>query len=502
LRSPGHQNRTTSLTIGPRSRKIQALAMMLVLCLVTFVVLAGGEAWAAEQPSQTTQLGTVQTTTTINGKVTEPVAGVTPPVETPPVETPPVETPPVETPPVETPSAEKPPTKEPAPPPPPTTEETPPAEEPSSPPVEPAPSTPEPEPAPQPAPQWFAVVITDGEIVESDPVVTSWSVTDFGWELEPEPMPNASPDVIDPALDPAAAPAADGYASEPTPDAEPAVPDWEDAPPPVDMAPDPVLPVLGPAAASEQVPPDSGLAGLVRGLVADPVAPRGDGGGPLPQSTLLKEIKEAPTTALATALATTLLGTGPDSAAPAKNAPANNAPAKNAPANNAPANNAAPAARLTPSAPTPTVPASVGGALRLPSSLGATAAGAAVGTAVESVRSAAASVATEVLGTLAGGSPGLSSTNSTDGTQEDQPSEGTTPQQAPAPPLTPVGGSSFSPSTGGGQLGTGGSFAPLLVGILALLATSLLRCDFRTYLISCEMPKPSSALLMPLERPG
>jgi hypothetical protein len=49
--------------------------MMLVLCLITFVVLAGGEAWAAEQPSQTTQPGTVQSTTTINGKVAEPVAG-------------------------------------------------------------------------------------------------------------------------------------------------------------------------------------------------------------------------------------------------------------------------------------------------------------------------------------------------------------------------------------------------------------------------------------------
>jgi hypothetical protein len=65
-----------------------------------------------------------------------------------------------------------------------------------------------------------------------------------------------------------------------------------------------------------------------------------------------------------------------------------------------------------------------------------------------------------------------------------------------------VGSSSFSLFTGGGQLGIGGGFTPLLVGILALLATSLLRRDFRTYLISCEMPKPSSALLLPLERPG
>jgi hypothetical protein len=51
-------------------------------------------------------------------------------------------------------------------------------------------------------------------------------------------------------------------------------------------------------------------------------------------------------------------------------------------------------------------------------------------------------------------------------------------------------------------LGTGWGSAPLLVGILALTAAILLRRDFRKYLISCEMPKPSSALLLPLERPG
>jgi hypothetical protein len=61
----------------------------------------------------------------------------------------------------------------------------------------------------------------------------------------------------------------------------------------------------------------------------------------------------------------------------------------------------------------------------------------------------------------------------------------------------------FSPFTGAaGQLGAGGGVAPLLVGILALLTVILTRRDFRTYLIACEMPKPSSALLRPLERPG
>ena len=425
MRSLGYQNRTTSLTIGPRSRKIQALAMMLVLCLVTFVVLAGGEAWAAEQPSQTTQPGTVQSTTMINGKVAEPVAEATPPVKTAPVETPPAQTPPP-------PTNETPPTEEPSPPPP--KNETPRAEEPSPPPVDPPPPTPEPEPAPQPTPQWFAVVITDGEVVESEPVSTSQSVADFGQVLEPKPMSNASPDVFDPTPTPAAPAAADdGYASGP--------------------APDPVLPVPGPAAASEHViPAASGLAGLVRGLVAEPAAlpaaspaaPRGDGG-----------LRPTPA-------------------------------------------DANPAAGLTPSAPVQTVPASVGGALRLPSSLGTTAASAA--RTVQSAATSAASVAAEVLGSLTGGSPVNSSTNSTDGTQE-QPSEGT-PQ--PAPPLTPVGGGQFSLSTtgGGGLAGPGGGLAPVLVGILALLATILLRRDFRTYLISCEMPKPSSALLLPLERPG
>jgi hypothetical protein len=141
--------------------------------------------------------------------------------------------------------------------------------------------------------------------------------------------------------------------------------------------------------------------------------------------------------------------------------------------------------------------------LQLPSSLGATAA-----SALGTLQSAAASVATataEVLGSFTSGSLGTSSTNySTHGTQEEQqPSdEGAPRQPAPAPLAPPAGSGFFSLSTGEGQLGSGSGFAPLLVGILALLATVLLRRDLRTYLVSCELPKPSSALLLPLERPG
>jgi hypothetical protein len=366
----------------------------------------------------------------INGKVAEPVPVAMKP---PAVVTPPVENPAVEAPAPPPPRNETPPAKEPSPLPP--RNETPPAEEPSPLPSDPAPSTPEvatPQPTPRPAPQWFTTT-TDGEGVESAPVLTtSQSVTDFDQVLAPKPMPKASPDftadvtpgVTDPAPAPAAPAAAayGGYASAPSPD--------------------PVLPVPGPAASEQVLPEVSGLAGLVRGFVAEPAVPWKNGD---PSRTPVNP--------------TAVTG-------------------------------------LTPSTPVPTVPASVVGALRLPSSVGTTAA-----SAVGTVQSAAASVASataEVLGNLTGSLTEPSAA----GIQEDQPFGGT---PEPAPPLAPpAGGSgSFSPFTGGGQLGTSGGSAPILVGILALLATSLLsRRDFRTYLISCEMPKPSSALLLPLERPG
>jgi hypothetical protein len=414
--------RTTS-RVGPLSRKTVALAITLVLCLVAFV-LAAGDTWAAEKPSQekpsqekpsqAAQHGTVEGTTTINGKVAEPVAEKTPPVETPPVEAPPTQTPPTQTP--------LPPTSE-----------TPPANEPSPPPVEPAPSMPEPEPtpqptpqpAPQPAPQWFAVVIADGETVDSEPVLTYWPTTD------PEQAPNVAYPV--PGSE---APVEDSGSYVPSTSADAWPPVYaveEDAAPTDQWASEPFL---GPVAADPLAP--------------DPVAPE--------RAALFGMRGEAPIASPKPSAATKPVS-------------------------------------LTPA---PDFPASVGGAPRLPSSLGTTAA-----SAVGTVKNAAASVASataEALWYLASGSPGTSTTDSTDGTQG-HPSEDT-PQPAPAP-LVPLGGSGlFSLSTSGGHAGAGGSFAPPLVGILALLGVILLRRDFRRYLASCEMPKPSSALLSPLERPG
>jgi hypothetical protein len=57
-------------------------------------------------------------------------------------------------------------------------------------------------------------------------------------------------------------------------------------------------------------------------------------------------------------------------------------------------------------------------------------------------------------------------------------------------------------SGGGGQTSAGAAGATSLLAVLFLGSLLLLRRDFRMYLVSCEVPKPSSALLSPLERPG
>src|SRR5215212_4268586 len=79
-------------------------------------------------------------------------------------------------------------------------------------------------------------------------------------------------------------------------------------------------------------------------------------------------------------------------------------------------------------------------------------------------------------------------------------SEGTWP--APSGPVSPeqqqppLGSSYIGLSSGMGQASSaGGLGTTLLLGVLLVASTMLLRRDFRTYLVSIELPKPSSALL-------
>ena len=94
-----------------------------------------------------------------------------------------------------------------------------------------------------------------------------------------------------------------------------------------------------------------------------------------------------------------------------------------------------------------------------------------------------------------GPSPAPSSSGSGDA------SEGTPQHERPPPsPLAPLWGSSFSLS--GGQAGPGGGLTPLLMCVLASGLVLLRRDGLLFRLAPYEPPKPSSALLLPLERPG
>jgi len=117
--------------------------------------------------------------------------------------------------------------------------------------------------------------------------------------------------------------------------------------------------------------------------------------------------------------------------------------------------------------------------------------GTSVSGAAEYLQSAAASV----LDTLAGGSAPEAPTVPTGGdSSEDVP-------QPSSPSTPPLGGSSFSLS-GNGQAGPSGSVViPLLLCVL-VSGLILLRRDGPLSWASCELPKPSSVLLLPLERPG
>ena len=120
---------------------------------------------------------------------------------------------------------------------------------------------------------------------------------------------------------------------------------------------------------------------------------------------------------------------------------------------------------------------------------------AAATTAVKTLQDTATNVANVLGGFLSGSSESSSPTNDVEGSSKGTP-------QPSSPIVPPIGGGSFSSLLGGGQGGIGSSsVTPILVGIL-MLGLIVLRPDGKLSRVFCELPKPSSALLLPLERPG
>jgi len=85
------------------------------------------------------------------------------------------------------------------------------------------------------------------------------------------------------------------------------------------------------------------------------------------------------------------------------------------------------------------------------------------------------------------------------------PSKGNTTSVVPSSPLTSPEGSDFYQQFGGASVGaslsSGVGFAPLLLGLL-ISVMLLCRRDGRSWQLSWYLPKPTSVLLLPLERPG
>ena len=85
------------------------------------------------------------------------------------------------------------------------------------------------------------------------------------------------------------------------------------------------------------------------------------------------------------------------------------------------------------------------------------------------------------------------------------PSKGSTTSVVPSSPLTSPESSHFYQQFGGASVGasvsSGVGFAPLLLGLL-ISVMLLCRRDGRSWQLSWYLPKPTSVLLLPLERPG
>jgi hypothetical protein len=122
--------------------------------------------------------------------------------------------------------------------------------------------------------------------------------------------------------------------------------------------------------------------------------------------------------------------------------------------------------------------------------------------AAHTVRSIAANVATPLTGGITTTTTESTAKGAKSVSKDTSPA--TPPPPTPLVPLAPLGGAGstfFSASSGVGQAGGGVPLLLLLLGVLAA-EFSLQRRDGRLFKVFREVPKMSSALLSPLERPG
>jgi hypothetical protein len=126
----------------------------------------------------------------------------------------------------------------------------------------------------------------------------------------------------------------------------------------------------------------------------------------------------------------------------------------------------------------------------------------AVSSATGNLQSGVANAASNVVDTRGSTqAPGGGSSPATSSSGEgDAPESASRHERRPSSPLAPLRDSSFSLS--GGQAGPGSGLTPLLVCVLASGLILLRRDGLLFGWAPYEPPKPGSALLLPLERPG
>jgi hypothetical protein len=434
-----------------QSQKPLALLVALVLSLFVFV-LATGEARAEELPSPTAQqravVGAMDGAVVLNGKATYPTPVYPEPVYLAPVETTSVETAKIGTPP---------------------------AAQPVTPPLPPPVSSARPAASEsEPAPRGYPEMIADGEeVAGSEPEPIPTSPKPHNLEAVPAPSDWHDPGAL-PADEPAPEPSSDGSPLAPGPVLDLGTFEPEGSKPlGTASEPIPVPFALGEGEPTGSADPSSGPH-QAPSFGAEPTFPR------VPIGTVGK-----PALSAADPAPHRMPSSAPGQASPYPAAQRMVQQALQQPVH--------PVARQA-----------LPGSSVLATAASSTASSAAVQEALTRTLTTvadAASAAASAFGTLADWTTGYYYPSDEAAQSPSGGGGAPAPLEPLFPPMPPPGDSSFFSLSGVGQAGPGGGLVLLLLGVLAS-GLILLRRDGPLSWASCEMPKPSSALLLPLERPG